>query len=92
MKNDARIKWQDDIYTDSAFTWYESKNELRITKIGRGFPYLRPEYTGALFVLAKMSEDEYEAYLLNTEDDIQQFLVPSVSHQLRQTVLLMCRG
>lgn len=57
---------------NSVFTWYESKNELRITKFGRGFPYLRPEYTGALFVLAKIAEDE--AYLLNMEDDIQQFL------------------
>lgn len=74
LKNDVRIKWQDDIYTDSVFTWYESKNELRITKFGRGFSYLRPEYTGALFVLAKMARDEYEAYLPNTEDDIQQFL------------------
>ena len=53
LKKDARVKWQDDFYTDSCFTWYESKKELRITRFGRRFPLLRPEYTGALFVLTK---------------------------------------
>ena len=74
LKKDARVKWQDDFYTDSCFTWYESKNELRITRFGRGFPLLRPEYTGALFVLTKQDGSEYEGFILNTEEDIQQFL------------------
>jgi len=74
LKKDARVKWQDDFLTDSCFTWYESKNELRITRFGRGFPLLRPEYTGALFVLTKQESGEYEGFILNTEEDIQQFL------------------
>lgn len=74
LKKDARVKWQDDFFTDSCFTWYESKNELRITRFGRGFPLLRPEYTGALFVLTKQESGEYEGFILNTEEDIQQFL------------------
>lgn len=74
LKKDVRVKWQDDFYTDSCFTWYESKNELRITRFGRGFPLLKPEYTGALFVLTKQDDNEFGGFILNTEDDIQQFL------------------
>lgn len=74
LKKDVQVKWQLDFITESVFTWYQSKNELRLTKFGRGFPLLRPEYTGALFVLAKDSEREFEAFILNTESDIQQFL------------------
>ena len=74
IKRNVSIKWQADFTTTSCFTWYESKNELRITKLGRGFALKGPEYTGALFVLIKQSFDEYEAFLLNTEDDIELFL------------------
>ena len=74
LKKLVRIRWQDELFTDSCFTWYESKNELRVTKFGRGFPLIRPEKTGALFVLSKLTNDEYEAFVLNTEEEIQQFL------------------
>ncbi len=74
LKKDVRVKWQDNFYTDSCFTWYESKKELRITRFGRGFPLLRPEYTGALFVLTKNENGEFEGYILNTEDDILDYL------------------
>ena len=74
LKKPVRVKWQNDIETESVFTWYESKGELRLTRFGRGFQFLRPEYTGALFVFAKMAEEDYEAFLLNTEEDIQNFL------------------
>ncbi|MDD7433540.1 MAG: type II restriction endonuclease [Peptoniphilaceae bacterium] len=74
LKKDVQVKWQDDFMTDSVFTWYESKNELRLTRFGRGFSLLRPEYTGALFVLAKIQDGEFEGFVLNTEEDIQRFL------------------
>lgn len=74
QKKHAHIKWQGDFYTDSCFTWYESKNELRITRFGRGFPFLTPDFTGALFVLIKDTDEDYEGFFLNTEDDIQQYL------------------
>ncbi len=73
-KENVRVRWQDDFETDSTVTWYSSKNELRLTRFGRGFDLLRPEYTGALFVLIRKSENEYSAYILNTDEDIQQFL------------------
>lgn len=74
QKKYVRVRWQDDFRTDSCFTWYESKNELRITRFGRGFPLLTPEYTGALFVLVKIADEDYEGYVLNTEEEIQQYL------------------
>ena len=40
VKRTVKIKWMEDIETDSVFTYYQSKNELRITSFGRGFPYL----------------------------------------------------
>ena len=74
LKKHGNIRWQDDYDTECTFTWYESKNELRITGFGRGQSPLTAEYTGALFVLVKDSEEDYQGYLLNTDDDIEQFL------------------
>lgn len=74
LKKTGKIKWQDDFSTNCTFTWYESKNELRITGFGRGFELLRPEYTGALFALIKESDEDYLGYLFNTDEDIQEFL------------------
>lgn len=74
LKKYGRIRWQDDYDTDCTFTWYESKNELRITGFGRGQSPLSPEYTGALFVIIKNSEENYCGYLLNTDEEIEQFL------------------
>ena len=73
-KRTVKIKWQDDNETDSTFTYYESKNELRITRFGRGFQYLKKEDTGALFILTEQNENEYSAFFLFTEDEINSFL------------------
>lgn len=72
----VKIKWQEDLETDTRFIYYGqgTRNEYRITNFGRGFPFLRPEYTGALFVLTKCDEEYYRAYVLNSEEDINQFL------------------
>ncbi|HIY79809.1 MAG TPA: hypothetical protein IAA42_05175 [Candidatus Olsenella excrementavium] len=73
-RENMRITWQDDVVTYSTFTWYESKGELRLTRLGRGFPYLNPDFTGALFVFTRVAEGEYEAFLLNSEDEIDRYL------------------
>lgn len=72
----VKIKWQDGSETDTRFIYYGqgTRNEYRITNFGRGFPFLRPEYTGALFVLVQNSAEDYQSYVLNTEDEINQFL------------------
>ena len=75
LKKPVKVSWQNGVtVTDSVFTWYASKHELRLTRFGRGFPFINPEYTGALFVLIKNSPEDYSAYILNTDKEIQQFL------------------
>lgn len=73
-KRTVKIRWQEDFMTESSFTYYESKNELRITRFGRGFPYLKPDQTGSLFVFTKQSDDDYSGYFLETEEEIEAFL------------------
>lgn len=73
-KRTVKIMWQDDFITESCFTYYESKNELRITRFGRGFPFLKPDQTGALFVFSKQTNIDYRGYFLETEDEIEEFL------------------
>lgn len=72
----VKIKWQDNFETDTRFIYYGqgTRNEYRITNFGRGFPFLRPEYTGALFVLTKQDKEDYQAFVLNSEEDIELFL------------------
>lgn len=74
LKRNVKIIWQGDLTTESAFTYYSSKRELRITKFGRGFDIINPDRTGALFVLTKQSWDDYSAFVLDTEDEIEEFL------------------
>ena len=62
LKKEAKVRWQDNSCTDSVFTWYESKNELRLTRFGKGFPFLCPEYTGALFVFIKIRSLIYNTF------------------------------
>lgn len=72
----VRVRWQDDFETDTRFIYYGqgTRNEYRITNFGRGFPFLKPEYTGALFVFVRFSEEDYRGFILNTEDEINQYL------------------
>lgn len=74
LKRNIKITWQGDLTTESTFTYYSSKRELRITKFGRGFDIINPDRTGALLVLTKQSWDDYSAFVLDTEDEIEEFL------------------
>ena len=74
LKRTVEIQWQNDLITKSTFTYYPSKNELRITRFGRDFPFLRADQTGALFVLTRQDKDLYSAFFLETDNDIEQFL------------------
>lgn len=74
LKKIGSIRWQDDYNTNCKFTWYESKKELRITGFGRGQSPLRPELTGALFVMVQDSPEDYQGFILNTDEDMQDFL------------------
>lgn len=69
------IKWQDDFVTQSRFIYYgrKTRNEYRLTKFGRGFPFLQEENIGDYVIILKMGKDEYKAYVLQTDDDIEDF-------------------
>ena len=88
----VRIQWQNGLSTDSRFIYYGqgTRNEYRITNFGKEFPYLRPEYTGALFVLSQIGTDYYKGFVLNTEDEINSYLdafglTPAETNRLIET-------
>ncbi len=70
-----RIHWQNDFVTESRFKYYGvgTRNEYRITRFGRGFPFLNDENVGDLLVLVRFDNDYYEAFVLQTDDDIDDF-------------------
>lgn len=72
----VKIKWQNDFETETRFIYYGkgTRNEYRITNFGKDFPFLSSDYTGAIFVFSKYSEHDYEAFILNTDDEIEEFL------------------
>lgn len=72
----VEIVWQGDLTTQSALHYYGTgtRNEHRLTRLGRGFPYLRDECIGDLLVLARQAPDQYEAWVLSQESDIETFL------------------
>jgi hypothetical protein len=69
----VKIKWQNTFETDSRFKFYGSKNECHLTRFGTGFPFLTDNNVGDLFILCKISSDYYEAFVLQTDDDIEDF-------------------
>lgn len=47
----VKIKWQKDFETESRFIYYGkgTRNEYRLTRFGRNFPYLTEDNVGDLF-------------------------------------------
>ncbi len=69
------IKWQNNFETSSRFIYYGkgTRNEYRLTRFGRGFPFLTDENVGDLLVLCQIDDYFYEGYILQTDDDIESF-------------------
>ena len=69
------IKWQDSFETTSRFIYYGvgTRNEYRLTRFGKGFPFLTEENVGDLLVLCKISEAYYLGFVLQTDNDIEGF-------------------
>ncbi|MBX2899368.1 MAG: hypothetical protein KF775_06945 [Cyclobacteriaceae bacterium] len=67
------IKWQDDFETQSRFIYYgvKTRNEYRLTRFGKGFPFLNDENIGDLLIISKKVENYYEAFVLHTDQDIE---------------------
>lgn len=69
------IKWQDDFETQSRFIYYgtATRNEYRLTRFGKGFPYLQDSTIGDLLIICKMADDYYQAFVLQTDEEIDDF-------------------
>ena len=83
------IKWQNDFTTESGMKYYGqgTRNEYRITRFGRGFPFLQDDNVGDLLIIAKFTEEDYAGYVLNFDEDIDEFfatfnLAPDETNQL----------
>ncbi len=77
VNKDIRISvsWNGDVVTKSRLVYYgAAKDEARITQFGRGFEYLKSDYTGALVVFVMVSVDEYRAFVFNSEEETNEFL------------------
>ena len=70
------IKWQKDFETESRFIYYGrgTRNEYRLTRFGRGFPFLTEDNVGDLFILSWIDKDFYEGFVLSTDEEIEDFL------------------
>lgn len=68
------IEWPNNLVTRSRFVFYESKHELRITNFGSHFPYLDASKTGSLFLLSEIDENNYKAFVIDGEENINYFL------------------
>lgn len=77
----VRITWQDGRVTDSKLTWYGNfakkegvpgRSEYRLTRFGKDFPFLNSNTVGHLFVLIPTGTKAFNAYVLDTEDDIEE--------------------
>lgn len=72
-KHPVSILWQDGRTTDSVITWYgAAKHEYRLTRFGKDFPFLNEDVVGDLLVLIAKSRDEFLAYVLDYDDDIEE--------------------
>jgi hypothetical protein len=70
-----KILWQNDIITESRFIYYGigTRNEYRLTRFGKGFPFLEDDNVGDLMVLCRIEGDNYHGFVLSADDDIEDF-------------------
>jgi hypothetical protein len=73
-KHPVSISWQDSYSTNSVVTWYgdKTRSEYRLTCFGRNFPFLNEDVVGDLLVLIPKSLNEFIAYVLDFDDDIEE--------------------
>jgi hypothetical protein len=75
-KHEVKIVWQSQVETQSVVTWYGqgTRSEYRLTKFGRGFPYLVPDSVGDLLMLIPKTRNEFLAYIFDLDDDIEEVM------------------
>jgi len=72
-KDLVKIQWPGDITTESAVTWYGqgTRSEYRLTRFGKKFPWLDQCFVGSMLVLIPFSLHQFNAYVLETEEEIE---------------------
>lgn len=70
----ATVLWPDGRETASVVKWYGvgTRSEYRLTRFGRDFPYRTAANLGDLLVLIPLTIDRFNAYVLESEDDIEE--------------------
>jgi hypothetical protein len=71
----VKVNWQAHLETNSNVKWYGvgTRSEYRITGFGKGFPYSNnPDLVGDLLVLIPKSLNEFVAFILFEDDDIEE--------------------
>jgi type II restriction enzyme len=73
-KHRVNILWPDGRITESDVTWYgrRSRQEYRLTRFGKDFPWLTADSVGDLLVLIPKSDTEFIAYVLDNDEDIEE--------------------
>lgn len=83
------VRWQNEFTTESRLIYYgqASRNEYRITRFGKNFPFFEEDYVGDLLIITKDDETEYSGFVLSSDRDIEEFfayfnLSPESTNQL----------
>jgi len=72
---EVEVHWQvDQLITHSRVKWYGkgTRREYRLTRFGKGFPFLAPESVGNLLVLIPESHHKFRAYILDNDEDVEE--------------------
>lgn len=85
----VEVKWQDDFITKNRFIYYGqgTRNEYRITRFGKNFPFFEEDNVGDLLIIAQCDENYYYGFVLQRDQDIDDFfayfnLSPEKTNQL----------
>lgn len=76
FKSAVQIKWPGNLITESSITWYGigTRSEHRLTKFGKNFPWLDESLVGSLLVLIPFTLTQFNAFVLQSDEDIETFL------------------
>jgi hypothetical protein len=72
---EVEVHWQEEqLITRSRVKWYGkgTRSEYRLTRFGKGFPFLTPESVGDMLVLIPVDHQTFKAYVLDSDEDIEE--------------------
>jgi len=77
LTTEVTIHWQgDELISLSHAKYYGvgTRNECRLTRNGRGFPYLTDSHIGSMLVIVKTTDTEFAGFVIDDADDQDDFL------------------